>query len=163
MRRTARSRLFDHLALTALLLLVPFLEAPRLLAQGGDQETASESGQSAYSRGFGTYQRYCRNCHGRSGKGDGQVAGYLKIPPTDLTMLAANNGGEFPAERARRIIDGREEVKLHGRRDMPIWGEVFQMEEDQSEAYMAGKVTDLVAYLAGIQVEGGGAEADSER
>jgi mono/diheme cytochrome c family protein len=145
--------LFDFLALAALLLLAPLSQAPLLLAQGGDQETASESGQSSYSRGFGVYQRYCRNCHGKTAKGDGQVAAYLKIPPADLTLLAAGNEGEFPTERARAIIDGREEVRLHGRRDMPIWGDVFQMEEDQSEADMTSRVDDLIAYLQGIQVE----------
>ena len=28
-----------------------------------------------------------------------------------------------------RIIDGREEVRGHGTRDMPIWGEVFRQPE----------------------------------
>ena len=73
-------------------------------------------------------------------------------------MLKAGNGDEFPTDRVRRIIDGREEVKLHGRRDMPIWGEVFQMEEGETESDMDQKVADLIAYLEGIQIDAAGTE-----
>jgi hypothetical protein len=41
---------------------------------------------------------------------------------------------------------------------MPIWGDVFQMEEDQSEADMEKRITDLVAFLEGIQAESGSEE-----
>ncbi len=68
------------------------------------------------------YQSGCASCHGVDGKGTGPVADALKTKPADLTMLAKNNNGVFPLGRIYDIIDGREEVKSHGARDMPIWG-----------------------------------------
>jgi hypothetical protein len=41
-----------------------------------------------------------------------------KVAPPDLTLLARNNGGVFPAERISGVIDGRIEIVSHGPRDM---------------------------------------------
>src|SRR5512146_833053 len=66
---------------------------------------------------FGTY---CASCHGRNGHGDGPVAENLRTQPPNLTQLAKLNGGMFPAERTRRVIDGREpRVRAHGSLEMP--------------------------------------------
>jgi hypothetical protein len=55
-------------------------------------------------------------------------------------------------------IDGREEVGAHGRRDMPIWGEVLQspLADDlkagsESEERADRKISELVLYLKTIQ------------
>src|SRR5690242_18510605 len=45
-----------------------------------------------------TYSVYCASCHGKSGRGDGPVAGDLKVAPPDLTRLAARNAGLFPRD-----------------------------------------------------------------
>ncbi len=53
-----------------------------------------------------------------------------------------------------RIIDGREEVKGHGTRDMPIWGEVFRQPEGGrpvDETHAIGRILALVYYLQSIQ------------
>jgi mono/diheme cytochrome c family protein len=49
------------------------------------------------SSGKEMYNAYCASCHGADGKGDGPAAPALKAPPTNLTTLAAKNGGAFPA------------------------------------------------------------------
>lgn len=142
-----------YLPTLTLLLALPLVAPAQETAQETEDETAQAAPEGNYGSGFGIYQRYCRSCHGQEALGDGHVAKFLKIPPPDLTRLALDNGGEFPAERVRRSIDGREEmVDLHGR-DMPLWGSVFQAEEDQTEADAQRKLADLVAYLRGIQIE----------
>lgn len=40
----------------------------------------------------------------------------------DLTVLARNNNGVFPFDRVYQVIDGRQQVRTHGPRDMPVWG-----------------------------------------
>ena len=69
------------------------------------------------------FRTYCAACHGVGGKGDGTIAEFLTITATDLTKLSKLNSGIVPRDRVIRVIDGREEVKVHGTRDMPVWGD----------------------------------------
>ncbi len=55
----------------------------------------------------------------------------LSVEPPDLTTLRRRNGGVFPRDRLRRIIDGREEIKIHGDREMPVWGQLFKLDAEQ--------------------------------
>ena len=41
------------------------------------------------------FRYYCATCHGRDGRGNGPVAGELKVKPANLTRLAADNGGTY--------------------------------------------------------------------
>ena len=66
----------------------------------------------------------CASCHGMDGKGKGPVGEQLKVPPSDLTMLAKNNG-VFPTNAVYETIYGSKTVPAHGTREMPIWGERF--------------------------------------
>jgi mono/diheme cytochrome c family protein len=84
-------------------------------------------GQVGPGLGQREYEANCMVCHGAKGKGDGPYMTYLGKPPADLTTLARRNGGIFPVDRAYRIIDGREELKAHGPREMPIWGVDYQV------------------------------------
>lgn len=67
----------------------------------------------------------CASCHGADGKGKGPVSGQLKVPPSDLTILARNNNGVFPTNAVYETIYGSKTVPAHGTREMPIWGERF--------------------------------------
>ena len=49
------------------------------------------------ARGAPLYKQYCASCHGTSGRGDGAMRQYLRIPPADLPPIAAGNNGVFPA------------------------------------------------------------------
>lgn len=53
-----------------------------------------------------TFAQYCAGCHGAGGMGDGRNAGDLPVPPADLTVLSANNGGQFPTEHVLATIHG---------------------------------------------------------
>ncbi len=104
------------------------------------------------------YRRYCSQCHGPAGKGDGPVAEALIKKPADLTMLAKNNNGEFPEKKVEGFIDGSEMVAAHGSRAMPIWGLAFRRPSSASSAH-AQRTTEevnrhiklLVDYIKSIQ------------
>jgi mono/diheme cytochrome c family protein len=97
------------------------------------------------------YQRHCATCHGVDGKGKGYMAKSLTVEPSDLTQLARKNGNKFPFWHAYRTIDGREEVRGHGTREMPVWGSRFKVEaggsDPASRATVAGRILGLVFYL----------------
>jgi len=100
------------------------------------------------------FQRFCASCHGREGKGDGPVAPFFKLAPPDLTGLSRRNGGTFPAERVRRIVDGREVVTPHGARQMPVWGLELAMaagDTAQGRQQAEKSIAMLVDYLKTIQ------------
>jgi hypothetical protein len=102
------------------------------------------------------YDKYCATGHGHTAKGDGPSAVILTIKPADLTQLSKRNNGQFPFWRAYRMIDGREEVRGHGTRAMPLWGFVFHVEEGaQTDPYqedlVRGRVWQLVYFLESIQ------------
>ena len=75
--------------------------------------------------GKSEFQSSCASCHGADGKGYGPLREQLRVPPPDLTILARNNNGEFPAAALYQTIDGSKTVPAHGNREMPIWGERF--------------------------------------
>ena len=107
--------------------------------------------QLIYSvRGPDLYRAHCAACHGVDAKGDGPLAPSLKTKPADLTALARNNKGEFPAKRVRRFISGENVSPSHGSREMPVWGPIFhQIEEDQD--YGNVRLQNLIKYLQSIQ------------
>lgn len=75
--------------------------------------------------GKAEFQSSCASCHGADAKGKGPVSSQLKTPASDLTLLAKNNNGVFPANAVYEIIYGSKSVPAHGSREMPIWGERF--------------------------------------
>jgi mono/diheme cytochrome c family protein len=105
--------------------------------------------------GLKLYQQLCASCHGVEGYGDGPVAPSIKVPVPDLTRLAARDGGEFPREDVRLVIDGRSDRRAHGPRDMPVWG--WQLYESRNNNDAAARaqtnalIDQLVRYLESIQ------------
>jgi len=78
--------------------------------------------------------------------------------PTDLTTMAEKNGGVFPTQRAYEIIDGRQDVKAHGPRAMPVWGRDYRANTPDIEGYFDrrstvahAKILALVDYLFRLQ------------
>ena len=106
------------------------------------------------SSGAQLFKHYCASCHGKTAQGDGPVAPFFKLAPPDLTQMSRRSGGTFPADRARRIIDGRDSPAPHGSREMPVWGMLFAMNADQSadaRGATDAAITRLVEYLRTIQ------------
>jgi mono/diheme cytochrome c family protein len=93
------------------------------------------------------YRNYCAACHGVEGKGDGQVARFLKGPPADLSTLAQRNDGKYPADRVAATLDNGTDSGVHGTSDMPIWGPVFQSRGKDVAQTRIRKVTEFVESL----------------
>ncbi len=115
--------------------------------------------------GADEFRNSCASCHGMNGKGHGPLASILMKKPADLTVLAKNNGGEYPSlkegeypfHRVFQIIDGRTVVAGHGDRTMPVWGSRYAMEEGLKygpmggEKVIRGRILELVYYIQSIQ------------
>lgn len=103
----------------------------------------------------------CAQCHGMEGRGDGVIAGYLTVPASDLTGLAAANGGTFPFEDVYESIAGGKRSEAHGTREMPAWGDRYAVEAmqyfglpyspEERDAFIHGQITALITYIEGIQ------------
>ena len=103
------------------------------------------------SSGKEMYTAYCASCHGADGKGNGPAAAALKTPPTDLTQLAAKNGGNFPDAHIAQIIRGDSMTAAHGNKEMPVWGPVFLQMGQHDTAQVQLRIRNLTKYLASIQ------------
>ncbi|HME10454.1 MAG TPA: c-type cytochrome [Bryobacteraceae bacterium] len=95
------------------------------------------------------FNHYCASCHGISGKGDGPAAASFKKAPRDLTKLARDNGGKFPANHVAATLS-LEDCCVHGSKVMPVWGPILSSvshtpgEEQQ-------RISNLVKYIETLQ------------
>lgn len=107
------------------------------------------------------YESVCAVCHGQNAKGDdGPLKPLLAKPVPNLTVLAKNNHGIFPFDRVFQIIDGRQEVKSHGPRNMPVWGSSFNNQTSlyfenyppyDNESATRSRILALTEYLYRLQ------------
>lgn len=115
-----------------------------VVAQTVRSETQAGDGRSLF-------YTYCASCHGASGAGNGPVAASMRKAPPDLTGLALANGGVFPTDRMRRVIDGRL-IEAHGDRDMPVWGDAFKaIRGGHSEQSVRERIESVLQYLISMQ------------
>lgn len=135
-----------------------------LIASAGQAVAAGATGAPLLSEGISLelghrdYMNYCAACHGPDGKGDGTLGEFLTLAVPDLTKLSKLNAGKFPQERVEQVIDGRAEVKVHGMRDMPVWGDWFNREaasidtgKAARELIVSDRIASLMTYLKSIQ------------
>ena len=97
----------------------------------------------------------CVSCHGAGGTGDGPVAAGLDIPPPDLTMIAARNGGVFPRNLVASTIDGLDRG-AHFSAAMPEFGAgdlgpLVMMDEGGNPVPIPADLLALTDYLERIQ------------
>jgi len=105
------------------------------------------------------YRENCLNCHGEAGDGNGPYAHLLNKSAADLTKLTRNNQGVFPFARVYEVIDGREVVKGHGERDMPIWGNAYRTIAGERyfevpynpEVFVRSRILALIEYISRLQ------------
>jgi mono/diheme cytochrome c family protein len=69
--------------------------------------------------GAGFYGEYCASCHGADARGGPDI----DPPAPDLTVLAKNHGGRYPAVYVMSTIDGYARDATHG--PMPIFGDLL--------------------------------------
>jgi mono/diheme cytochrome c family protein len=120
----------------------------------GQAKPASPTDSGVYGvSGSYAYRTYCASCHGADGRGEGPLAESLRFHPPDLTLIAKRHGGEYPAEKIQRIVDGRKPLPGHGGPDMPIWGDAFKNAETGfDDAKVKEKIRGVVDYLRTLQV-----------
>lgn len=109
------------------------------------------------SPGAKLFHQYCASCHGEKGNGNGPVAPYLSIKPSDLTTITERRQGEFPEEQIQRIVTGEENPPGHGTRMMPVWGE--RLQDDviggaNKSSVARGRIAFLVEYVKNLQGSG---------
>ncbi len=99
------------------------------------------------------YMRYCASCHGEDGRGGGPVAEALKDPPTDITRFRIEEDGTFRVDDLIEIIRGVKDVRAHGTREMPVWGNIWGDSELQSATpdQIETRINELVEYMRSIQ------------
>lgn len=115
------------------------------------QRPLDETGSSAAAgtpTGAQLFRTYCASCHGDNAAGAGPLSGQLTRAVPDLTTFTTRNGGMFPAERVRQMIEGRGPA-AHGDRSMPVWGDAFRREGSNASA--SARIDALVTYLQSIQ------------
>lgn len=112
--------------------------------------------QSDPSSGKQMYTDYCAPCHGREGKGNGPAAAAMKTPPTNLSLLAKNNGGKYPDAHVSAVLTFGDEKKAHGSKEMPVWGQLFQsLDWTSSTKDMEAKqrINRLNTYIESLQAK----------
>ena len=111
----------------------------------------------AYTNASGSemYTAYCAVCHGATGNGNGPAASVFTKPPTNLTMLAKNNNGKYPAEHVRAVLKFGTSVPAHGNIQMPVWNTLFRSlnPTDDSGAVTQLRIHNLVEYIQSIQAK----------
>jgi mono/diheme cytochrome c family protein len=138
------------LIFTALIVITCTLAAQdqtqKVIQHATIQSTSPASGKEMYTA-------YCAVCHGTDGKGGGPAASALKVPPTDLTTLSKNNGGEFPAMKVMSSISGKSGVPAHGTREMPVWGSLFWNMSHGHEGEVQQREANLTKYVESLQAK----------
>lgn len=130
------------------------------VAASGSTGTPLVSEGISLDLGKRDFRTYCSACHGLEGKGDGTLGEFLTLAVPDLTKLTKLNAGRFPEERVTEVVDGRADVKVHGMRDMPVWGDWFNAEavsqdtdREARELIVQDRISSLVGYIKSIQVK----------
>lgn len=119
----------------------------------------SALGQLRTELGKREYMSNCAVCHGTTGKGDGSYFELLKTRIPDITTISQRNKGVFPADRLYQVIDGREALKSHGTREMPIWGQDYSVQAGKyyidtpydPEVYIRVRILSLIDYIYSLQ------------
>ena len=132
--------------------IATFAVAFGLLVASGRAGTATKGpDRRAAAKGQITYVRYCVSCHGPVARGDGPLAGDLRIAAPDLTTLGTRNGGVFPYSRVVRIIKSGEVRPGHGSLDMPAWGDAFRETKGAEGASVDEAIANLAHFVRSLQ------------
>ncbi len=120
---------------------------------------AAQAQDNEIALGKSAYGALCAICHGDDGKGGGEIAELFKVPPSDLTTLAASADGVFPFAKVYNTLAVGMAERGHGEAEMPVWGDYFVSDalEDRGVlpgdaiAITAGRITAVTLYLESIQ------------
>ena len=131
-------------SLIAILLAVPAISLGQEVKRAPAPATSPSSGKDMF-------MSYCASCHGKDAKGDGPAARALKQAPADLTALAKQNGGKYPADKVTSILRGQASLMAHGDQEMPVWGPVFWKMSQGHEELVQMRIANLNKYVESLQ------------
>lgn len=149
-RALARESLVELAEETQTHMKRPLALAATAIALACSTTPAFAQDKSIVNAGNGVYLLYCASCHGPAAKGDGPASTAMNPKPTDLTKIAARNGGKFDDDAVFRTIDGRMAKAGHGGAGMPVWGDAF-VRKGQDPGDARRKIESVVAYLKSLQ------------
>jgi mono/diheme cytochrome c family protein len=145
------------LKFTAAAAIVMMMSAPAIAQESPAQSLPTiRQVPIAHTRsnsGKDMFVSYCAVCHGKDAKGNGPAATAMKTPPADLTILAKDNGGKYPASHVASVIRGQATLASHGTQDMPIWGPLFSSISQGNEAQVQQRISNLVSYIDSLQAK----------
>ncbi len=111
--------------------------------------------EPAPSPGAAAYQDYCAICHGSRALGDGPIAPELEVPPPDLTLISARNGGVFPLRAVADTVygfSGKHEADLMPEFSPLLDGpDVAVPRADGEDEVMPMRLAEVVTYLESLQ------------
>ena len=148
MAQVIRQYIMIFMCLLAWMIITKSIHAPKIT--WAQVEEVRQGGRELFVQ-------HCAACHGTNAQGTGPMTSHLLGTPANLTKLSKRNGGEFPFWRVYRVIDGREHILKHGPREMPAWGNWFQIPEDEGQGatdwrdQVRGRIWQLLVYLKSIQ------------
>jgi mono/diheme cytochrome c family protein len=94
--------------------------------------TMAASSKGSPDAGKKIYLESCQNCHGPTGKGDSDMAAYLKPPPADLS--AKKTQAKTDAELRNIILEGRPGTAM----------------SSYDGAFEEAQLADLIAYIRSL-------------
>jgi mono/diheme cytochrome c family protein len=112
---------------------------------------ADAGDQACIAWGKDLFLNNCASCHGESGGGNGPAANSLKTAPSDLTLISKTHDGTFPQEWVEGFIEGKAKLGSHGKREMPVWGQLFTKSSPLGEAGAKAAIQSLTSYISTIQ------------
>jgi len=124
--------------------LVAFIESIQ-------RPAAATAGVAIDPDGAAIYRDYCFSCHGPGARGRGPFTFALRAVPPDLTTLARRNGGVFPRDKVRSVVEGAG-LRSHGDREMPVYGSLLRRGRPRDPG-AAALIDAVVTYLESIQGE----------
>jgi len=107
-------------------------------------------GPTSPADGKQMYTNYCAPCHGVDGRGHGPAASSLKSPATDLSNLAAANGGKFPVAHLISVLRYGLD---HPAAEMPEWNRIFTRMTQANSMIRDQRTSNLVDYLRTLQAK----------
>jgi len=140
--------MMKHLTVIAMIAMFP---ASMLCANQTTPKVTIPLTTTTPTSGKQMYTSYCTPCHGQDGKGQGPVASELKHQPSNLTTLARNNNGRFPAIHVMAVLRSGTIIPAHGSTAMPVWGPILGKMDVANPQDRELRISNLSQYLRTMQ------------
>ena len=137
--------------------LLPFVAVLAYVPSGVNSDTPANKGSFPFSvlvtstSGPEMYEAYCTGCHGKDGRGKTIAARYCTVPPADLSQLARNNGGIYPAKKVCQILQYGTGKTAEGQGYMPVWEPLLKSMNDEPPWITKARIYNLADYVGMLQ------------